>query len=254
MTDLTGRAVLVTGAARGIGEAIARVCAQHGAALALVDLDPAVTEVAEELAAGGSRVVAGTVDLRSVTAVADVVPRLVSDLGGLDGVVNNAGVNAYFDPVAMSEEEWGSTFAVDLRAAWLVLKHALPHLLERPGASVVNISSIHARLTVPGMFPYAAAKAGLEGLTRSLALEYGPQGVRVNAVAPGFTRTRLVEEWIEHQPDPDAARREILDRHPLKRFAEPDEVAEVVAFLLSSASGAVTGATVAVDCGLGVRF
>ena len=102
--------------------------------------------------------------------------------------------------------------------------------------------------------PYAAAKAGLEGLTRSLALDYGPQGLRVNAVAPGFTRTRLVEEWIEHQPDPDAARREILERHPLKRFAEPDEIAEVVAFLLSNASRAVTGATVAVDCGLGVRF
>jgi NAD(P)-dependent dehydrogenase (short-subunit alcohol dehydrogenase family) len=254
MTDLSGRAVLVTGAARGIGEAVARVCAQHGAAVALVDLDPAVTDVAEDLAASGSRAVAGTVDLRSAAALADVVPRLVAHLGGLDGVVNNAGVNAYFDPVAMSEDEWEATFAVDLRAAWLVLRQTLPHLLERPGASVVNISSIHARLTVPGMFPYAAAKAGLEGLTRSLALEYGPAGVRVNAVAPGFTRTRLVEEWIEHQPDPDAARREILDRHPLKRFAEPYEVAEVVAFLLSSASGAVTGATVAVDCGLGVRF
>ena len=135
-----------------------------------------------------------------------------------------------------------------------MLEHTLPHLLDRPGAAVVNISSIHARLTVPGMFPYAAAKAGLEGLTRSLALDYGPRGLRVNAVAPGFTRTRLVEEWLEQQPDAGAARREILERHPLGRFAEPADVAEVVAFLLSDASRAVTGATVAVDCGLGVRF
>ena len=254
MTDLTGRAVLVTGAARGIGEAIARLCARRGASLALVDLDPRVHDLAEDLAAGGSTVVAGTVDLRSAPDVADVVPRLVAGLGGLDGLVNNAGVNAYFDPVTMSEEDWDSTFAVDLRAAWLVVKHTLPHLLDRPGAAVVNISSIHARLTVPGMFPYAAAKAGLEGLTRSLALDYGPRGLRVNAVAPGFTRTRLVEEWLEHQPDAEAARREILDRHPLRRFAEPADVAEVVAFLLSDASRAVTGATVAVDCGLGVRF
>ncbi len=254
MTDLTGRAVLVTGAARGIGEAIARLCARRGAPLALVDLDPRVHDLAEDLAAGGSTVVAGTVDLRSAPDVADVVPRLVAALGGLDGLVNNAGVNAYFDPVTMSEEDWDSTFAVDLRAAWLVVKHTLPHLLDRPGAAVVNISSIHARLTVPGMFPYAAAKAGLEGLTRSLALDYGPRGLRVNAVAPGFTRTRLVEEWLEHQPDAEAARREILDRHPLRRFAEPADVAEVVAFLLSDASRAVTGATVAVDCGLGVRF
>ena len=123
-----------------------------------------------------------------------------------------------------------------------------------PTRPSLNISSIHARLTVPNMSPYAAAKAGLEGLTRSLALEYGTRGVRVNAVAPGFTRTRLVEEWLERQPDPQAARREILDRHPLGRFAEPTDVAEVVAFLLEDGSRAITGATIAVDCGLGVRF
>ena len=118
----------------------------------------------------------------------DEVERAVADaelaLGGSTASSNNAGINAYFDAVAMTEEDWDSVFAVDLKAAWMLAKAALPRLIERRGA-IVNISSIQARLTLRGFFPYAAAKAGLEGLTRSLALEYAPAGVRVNAVAPG---------------------------------------------------------------------
>jgi NAD(P)-dependent dehydrogenase (short-subunit alcohol dehydrogenase family) len=104
------------------------------------------------------------------------------------------------------------------------------------------------------MFPYAAAKAGLEGLTRSLALDYGPANIRVNAVAPGFTRTHLVEEWLAQQPDPAATERIVLAQHPLGRMAEPTEVAAVVAFLASDLASAMTGAVVAVDCGHSIRF
>lgn len=254
MGDLDARAVLVTGAARGIGEAVAHEVGRRGGDVALLDLDPLVADVAAGLRAEGVTAVAAICDVRAEPDVVRAVAHAVEELGRLDGVVNNAGVNAYFDAATMSTEQWDETFAVDLRAAWLVTRSALPHLLQRPSPAIVNVSSIHARLTSPGMFPYAGAKAGLEGITRSLALDYGPRNLRVNAVAPGFTRTRLVEEWLQQQPDAGRARQEILARHPLGRMADPEDVAAVVAFLLGDGARAVTGATIAVDCGLGVRF
>jgi NAD(P)-dependent dehydrogenase (short-subunit alcohol dehydrogenase family) len=244
----------VTGAARGIGAAVAREVTARGAGVALLDLDPAVHEVATEVRSGGAPVYSATCDLRFEDDVAREVRAAARELGGLDGVVNNAGVNAYFDAATMTLDQWDETFAVDLRAAWLVTKHALPHLIERAPSAIVNVSSIHARLTSPGMFPYGGAKAGLEGMTRSLALDYGPRDVRVNAVAPGFTRTRLVEEWLQQQPDPEQARADILARHPLGRMAEPADIACVIAFLLGEESRAITGAVIDADCGLGVRF
>ena len=174
--------------------------------------------------------------------------------GTLDVLVNNAGVNAYFDATEMTGVEWDRVFGVDLKSAWLCAKHALPPMKRAGRGSIVNIASIHAVLTIPGMFPYAAAKAGLLGLTRGLALEYGPAGIRVNAVLPGYTRTRLVEEWLRTQPDPVAAERRVLEVQPLRRMAEPAEIANLVAFVASDEASAITGASLAADCGLGVMF
>ena len=145
-------------------------------------------------------------------------------------------------------------FAVDLKGAWLCAKHALRAMKRAGRGSIVNIASIHANLTVAGMFPYAAAKSGLVGLTRSLALEYGPSGIRVNAVLPGYTRTRLVEEYFSKQPDPAAAERRTLEFHPLRRIATPEEIANLVAFVASDEASAITGASLAADCGLGIMF
>ncbi len=192
-----------------------------------------------------------------VTREADV-ERLVSDVvsrhGGVDILINNAGVNAYYDATKMTEAEWDSVFAVDLKGAWLCAKHALISMRQRSRGAIVNISSIHAQLTIAGMFPYAAAKSGLVGLTRSLALDYARHNIRVNAVLPGWTRTRLIEEWFALQPDPHGAEQSVLDAHPGGRIATPDEIAAVVAFLASDDASAMNGAAVAVDCGLGVRF
>jgi len=240
--------VLVTGGARGIGAAIAEAVVDEGGSVALLDLDHAGAETAAGL---GARFFA--CDVRSLEEVERAVGEAVHALGGLDGLVNNAGVNAYFDAVEMTEDDWDTVFAVDLKAAWLVAKAALPALLERRGA-IVNISSIQARLTIAGFFPYAAAKAGLEGLTRSLALDYAARGVRVNAVAPGYTDTRLVREWLDRQPDPEAARESVLEKIPMGRISTPREIGNVVAFLLSEHASAITGATIAVDAGLGIRY
>jgi NAD(P)-dependent dehydrogenase (short-subunit alcohol dehydrogenase family) len=251
-TALEGKSVLVTGAARGIGAAIAEAVVEAGGAVALLDIDPEGADTARRLDEVGTAHFFPC-DVRSLEQVERAVADAEGALGGLHGLVNNAGINAYFDAVAMTEEDWDSVFAVDLKAAWMLAKAALPGLIERRGA-IVNISSIQARLTLRGFFPYAAAKAGLEGLTRSLALEYASAGVRVNAVAPGYTETQLVQEWLGLQDDPAATLQAVLANIPLGRMATPREIGAVVAFLLSDQASAITGATLAVDCGTGARF
>ncbi|MEP6811592.1 MAG: SDR family oxidoreductase [Actinomycetota bacterium] len=247
---LAGKSVLVTGAARGIGAGIAEAVVAAGGAVALLDIDPAGVETAAGLDGDAHFF---PCDVRSLAEVERAVGEAEQALGGLDGLVNNAGVNAYFDAVAMTEDEWDSVFAVDLKAAWMLAKAALPGLIDRRGA-IVNISSIQARLTLHGFFPYAAAKSGLEGLTRSLALDYAASGVRVNAVAPGYTDTRLVQEWLGLQDDPEGTLQNVLTNIPLGRMAAPREIGNAVVFLLSEEASAITGETLAVDCGTGARF
>lgn len=252
MNALAGKSVVVTGAARGIGAAIAEAVVDEGGSVALLDIDSAGADTAARLADRGAAHFFSC-DVRALAEVERAVASAHDALGGLDGLVNNAGVNAYFDAVAMTEQDWDSVFAVDLKAAWMLAKAALPSLIDRRGA-IVNISSIQARLTLRGFFPYAAAKAGLEGLTRSLALEYAPAGVRANAIAPGYTDTHLVQEWLGLQDDPDATLKSVLANIPLGRMAAPREIGNAVVFLLSDHASAITGATIAVDCGTGARF
>jgi NAD(P)-dependent dehydrogenase (short-subunit alcohol dehydrogenase family) len=183
-------------------------------------------------------------------AFAEVVDRL----GPVTTLVNNAGINARFDVVAMTEREWDRLMAVDLKSAWLCTRAAIPGMRERGGGAIVNIASIHARLSRRGLFPYAAAKAGLVGLTKTLALELGPDGIRVNAVCPGVVRAGLVIERLSAAVDPEAAERQMREHQPLGRIGEPDDVANVVAFLASEEAAFVTGAAWAVDGGLSARF
>lgn len=249
------RVVVVTGAADGIGAATAAELAAHGAHVAGLDLDgDRLAATVAQLRAAGHTALGVHADVADEPSVAAAFERVAGELGPVGGLVNNAGVNTYFDPATMTLEQWDAAFAVDLRGAWLCVKHALPGLRQVAGASVVNVASLHARLTTRGMFPYAAAKAGLVGLTRSLALDLAADGVRVNAASPGWTRTRLVDEWLGMQDDPAAAEAEVLSAHPLGRMTEPEEVARVIAFLISDGASAITGAEIPVDGGLGARF
>ena len=245
MKRLDGKVAIVTGGSRGIGRAIVEKFAVEGAHVTCVDRDQ--TDAAERIAFVAA-------DVTREADVARAVSSVLAQHGTIDILVNNAGVNAYFDAEAMTESQWDEVFAVDLKGAWLCAKHVLPTMRERGRGSIVNISSIHATLTIAGMFPYAAAKSGVIGLTRSLALDYAPLGIRVNAVSPGWTRTRLVEEWFALQPDPSAAEASVMKVHPLRRIATPMEVANLVAFVASDEASAITGASLAVDCGLGVQF
>jgi NAD(P)-dependent dehydrogenase (short-subunit alcohol dehydrogenase family) len=229
--------------------------AAEGARVTFCDLDQADGErAARAPTAAGLDLTFVRADVTREADVARLIAHVVDRHGTVDVLVNNAGINAYFDAATMTEAEWDSVFAVDLKGAWLCAKHALEPMRRNRRGSIVNIASIHAQLTMPGMFPYAAAKSGLVGLTRSLALDCARQNIRVNAILPGWTRTRLVEEWFRMQPDPAAAEGKILDAHPMGRIASPEEIAGVVAFVASDDASAMTGASVQVDCGLGVRF
>jgi NAD(P)-dependent dehydrogenase (short-subunit alcohol dehydrogenase family) len=249
---LAGKVAVVTGGAQGIGRAIVEKLSGEGARVTFLDLDPAGgAATARELGRG---VAFARADVTREGEVKAAMEEVVGRDGSLHVLVNNAGVNAYFDASAMTEAEWDAVFAVDLKGAWLCCKHALPAMKRGGGGSIVNIASIHASLTIAGMFPYAAAKAGLVGLTRSLALDCAPANIRVNAVLPGWTRTRLVEEWFRLQPDPAEAERKVLAVHPLGRLSTPMEVANLVAFVASDEASAINGAALAVDGGLGARF
>ena len=250
---LEGETLIVTGGANGLGAAIATTAADHGAVVGVLDIAEAATTVRTIVERGG-RSAARMVDVTDAEALDVALTELEAELGQTTVLVNNAGRNAYFDPVTMTEDEWSRVLDLDLRAAWLASRRVLPDMIDRRAGSIVNVGSIHAQATSKGYFPYAAAKAGLVGLTKSLALEVAEHGVRVNVVDPGWIRTRLVDEWLDRQPDPAVARGEVNAMHPLGRIAEPREVAEVVCFLASRRASFVTGAEWLVDGGLLARF
>jgi NAD(P)-dependent dehydrogenase (short-subunit alcohol dehydrogenase family) len=250
---LSGRVAFVTGGAQGIGRAIVERFLEEGARVALIDVDQVAA--AETMVALGSndRLVSLTCDVTSERRVRDAVETTIEHFGGLDILINNAGINSYGEATTMTEGDWDRLFDVDLKAAWLCAKHALPALEASGRGSIVNIASIHALMTTKGFFPYAAAKSAMLGLTRSLALDYGASNVRVHAVCPGYVRTRLVQEWLDLQDDP-AVEARVIEQQPLGRIGEPAEIASLVAFLASDDSSYMTGAVISIDGGLSARF
>ena len=253
MTTLEGRVAFVTGGARGIGRACVERLQTAGASVVFCDVDEAASrEVAASLSDRPTPVEFAQCDVTSEDEVARAMAKTIERFGTVDILVANAGIDVPFDAAAMSEDEWESFFAIDLKSVWLCAKHALPQMRERRRGAIVTIASIHAYVTSTGKFPYAAAKSGVVGLTRSLALDEAKYGIRVNAVCPGYTRTRML--GIESADDPEATEREMAAIHPLGRIGEPVEIANVVAFLASDEASFITGASILVDGGLSARF
>ena len=252
MGRLEGEHVLVTGGSRGIGAAIVEKALAEGAKVSFIDLE---AKAGQELLAAldaDDRLFFATGDVRSADDIGRVVAGAARKLGPVTGLVNNAGRNSYADPVKMTEAEWDDVFSVDLKSAWLCARAVLPAMIAARKGAIVNIASVHADHTFKGYFPYAAAKSGLVGLTRSLALEVGPHQIRVNALSPGWTETALVADYFARQPA--SMRQSVLDTHPMGRIGQPSEIANCAVFLLSDEASFVTGANWRVDGGLGARF
>jgi NAD(P)-dependent dehydrogenase (short-subunit alcohol dehydrogenase family) len=245
---LTGHHIFVTGGAKGIGEAIVRDCLAEGAKVSFVDIDVSAGEkLASEL---GKSVKFIEASVASFAQLSKAFSEAVSTFGEVTGVVNNAGVNSHADPVTMTDQEWEDFFAVDMKPVWLTAKLALPAMRKTGKGSIVNIGSIHGKLTYPGFFPYGAAKSAVLGLTRNLALDEGKHEIRVNTVSPGYILTDLTKGWLSAE----AGRTERANSiQPLGRMGQPNEVAKVVTFLLSDKATYISGSDWAVDGGLGAR-
>jgi 3-oxoacyl-[acyl-carrier protein] reductase len=243
--ELSGRVAVVTGAARGIGREIAGRLVAAGAAMAVVDVsDEAVAQTAAELSQAGVTARGYRCDVSSFEDVAAVGERVLADFGRIDILVNNAGITRDRLLVRMTAEDWGAVISVNLTGAFNFSKALAPAMLRQRSGSVVNIASVVGQMGNPGQANYAASKAGMIGLTKSLAREFGPRGVRVNAVAPGFIRTPMTDALT------DEVQNQMKQAIPLGRFGETTDVANVVMFLVSDSSAYVTGQIINCDGGM----
>lgn len=246
--SLKGQVALVTGAARGIGRATALALAQAGADIAVnyQQSQDAAEVLAEELSTAGVKCVLVQADVADSSQVSDMVSKAEAALGGISILVNNAGITRDGLVMRMSDEDFDAVIATSLRGAFLCSKAVARGMMKARNGSIINVSSVIGRRGNAGQANYAAAKAGLVGLTKSLARELGPRGVRVNAVAPGYVVTDMTSEL------PEKMKEQIMGNTPLGRLASPEEIASVIAFLASPAAGYITGAVIPVDGGLGI--
>lgn len=240
---LAGKSVVVSGASNGIGAAIARLFAAHGARVAGYDR----VAPPEGSATGCEFIVTG--DVTDADAVAAFVEQTVQRFGTIDAVVNNAGVDVFSDPLKLAQDDWIRNLAINLGGAWNFSRAALPIMLERGAGSFVNIASVHGHKIIPGAFPYPVAKHAVIGLTKALGIEYAARGIRFNSISPGLIMVERVERWLNSQPDPEAARKRQTDLLPCKRIGEPEEVAYTALFLASDEARFINATDILIDGG-----
>lgn len=240
---LDGFRAVITGGASGIGLAAARMMQARGARVALLDRD------AGALAAAGAFAAAECADICDAAGLETAMGRCAAALGGIDILVNCAGVDLETPAAQMTDAEWNRVIEVNLTGPMRICRAAHPHLRSSGRGAVVNLSSAAGLSPLPQRAAYCSAKAGVVMLSKALALEWAADGIRVNAICPGAVDTPLFRTSYDSHPDPAARLDEIRARYPLRRIADPDELAEAILWLASPAASYVTGVALAVDGG-----
>ncbi|HET7478566.1 MAG TPA: glucose 1-dehydrogenase [Rubrobacteraceae bacterium] len=252
MDRLEGKRAIVTGGGSGIGRAIALRLASEGARVTLADLDEDAAEnVADELDGEGHLV--QPTDVTDAADVEALIARVVDEWGGLDVMVNNAGVSIAATAVDTSEEDYDRVMDVCVRGTFLGMKYAIPAIRDSGGGSVVNMSSIAALVGLVDRAIYCAAKGAILSMTRAAAIDHVEEGVRVNCIAPGTVDTPWVARITAGYDDPEEAREKMKARQPHGRLVTPEEIAAMAAYLASDEAGSVIGACMVVDGGMTAR-
>jgi NAD(P)-dependent dehydrogenase (short-subunit alcohol dehydrogenase family) len=248
---LEGKIALVTGAAAGIGAATAELFAKEGAKVGVADRD---YDNAKKVAQGiGDHAFAIQADVTNASQAKEMVQSVVAKFGGLDVLVNNAGLGTRGSVVTIAEDEWDRIIDVNLKSVFLVSKYAIPEMVKRGGGSVVNLASTVSVAGIPDRAAYVAAKGGVAALTRAMALDHADQNIRVNSVAPGVTWSNYYEDMLKEVPDPDAFVAALKARSPLNRYATPYEIATAILFLAADESKFSTGGMITMDGGYTAR-
>jgi NAD(P)-dependent dehydrogenase (short-subunit alcohol dehydrogenase family) len=245
---LTGTIALVTGAGSGIGKETALRFASEGALVAAADVRGEMARAtADEIGTGALPLL---MDVTRAESIGEAMKSILERFGGIDVVVNNAGVTIVGAAHALAEDDWDRELATNLKSIYMVSREAWPHLVARGGGAILNTASIAGMWAIPADAAYCASKAGAIMLTKCMALDGAKAGIRVNCVCPGFTETPMIEGYFADQPDPEAARAFATGLHPLGRLGNPRDISDAFVYLASAEAAWVTGAALVVDGGL----
>ena len=251
---LKDKVAIVTGSSKGIGAGIAKVFSDEGAKVVVTcRTEEAGRKVAEELGAAQGRALYIKVDVTKSQNVQDMIGEAVACFGKLDILVNNAGYHISKNVEETSEEEWEFIQNTNLRSTFLCSKYAIPHLRKTRGC-IINISSMVGVVGQPNAAAYSATKGGQIAMTKNMAIDLAPDGIRANVICPGWIQTPLVEDWFGQQDDPDASREYIYSQHPLGRIGTVEECGRLAAFLASEEAQFITGARFDIDGGVTLGY